>query len=220
MPNDLHTRGIVLRRTNYGESDRILNVITPEGKYAVLARGVRKEKSRLAGGIELFTVADVVIHQGRSDLCTLTGAKMLQFFGNILGDLTRLEMASAALRKIERAAEQTDNPEYFELLEQTLAELNKTTSVEIIKFWFELRLLQAVGEEINLISDVNGEKLNAAASYDWDSIEQALSLNPQGKITASEIKLARLCLVSKLSVISRIQDVERMVGALMGMVRR
>lgn len=54
MQNDLHTRAIVLRRTNYGETDRILNLLTPEGKKSVLAKGVRREKSKLAGGIELF----------------------------------------------------------------------------------------------------------------------------------------------------------------------
>lgn len=54
MPSDLRTQAIILRRTNYGESDRILGLITPHGKLSVLARGARKEKSRLAGGIELF----------------------------------------------------------------------------------------------------------------------------------------------------------------------
>lgn len=219
MPNDLRTKGIVLRRTNYGESDRILNIITPEGKYAVLARGVRKEKSRLAGGIELFTVADVVLHQGRGDLCTLTGAKMLRFFGNIMSDLTKLEVASGALRKVERAAEQTDNPEYFDLLEQVLTELNKSTNVEIVKFWFELRMLQAVGEDINLISDVTGEKLDAEQSYFWDHTEQALRPHPQGNIGVSEIKLARLCLASDLRLISRIQDVERMISIVAEILR-
>ena len=38
MPSDIRTHAIVLRRTNYGESDRILNLLTPEGKMAVLAR--------------------------------------------------------------------------------------------------------------------------------------------------------------------------------------
>lgn len=46
MQNDLHTRAIVLRRTNYGETDRILNLLTPEGKKSVLAKGVRREKIR------------------------------------------------------------------------------------------------------------------------------------------------------------------------------
>ena len=59
---DLRTKAIVLRRTDYGEADRILQLLTPSGKRSVIARGVRKEKSKLAGGIELFSVSDVLIH--------------------------------------------------------------------------------------------------------------------------------------------------------------
>ena len=55
------TQAVVLRRTNYGEADRILQLLTPDGRRSVMARGVRKEKSKLAGGIELFAVSDVVI---------------------------------------------------------------------------------------------------------------------------------------------------------------
>ena len=62
------TRAIVLRRTNYGEADRILQLLTPDGKKSVMARGVRREKSRLAGGIELFAVSDVVIGEGKGEL--------------------------------------------------------------------------------------------------------------------------------------------------------
>ena len=47
--NYLRTFGYVLRRTNYGEADRILNIITPSGKISAIAKGVRKEKSKLAG---------------------------------------------------------------------------------------------------------------------------------------------------------------------------
>lgn len=47
---DVKTLAYVMRRTNYGEADRILNLITPEGKMSAIAKGVRKEKSKLAGG--------------------------------------------------------------------------------------------------------------------------------------------------------------------------
>lgn len=62
------TKAVVLRRTNYGEADRILQLLTPDGRRSVMARGVRKEKSKLAGGIELFAVSDVVIGEGKGDL--------------------------------------------------------------------------------------------------------------------------------------------------------
>ena len=60
------TQAIVLRRTNYGEADRVLQILTPDGKFSVMARGARREKSRLNGGIELFSISEVVIGEGKS----------------------------------------------------------------------------------------------------------------------------------------------------------
>ncbi len=219
MPNDLRTHAIVLRRTNYGESDRILNLLTPEGKIAVLAKGVRKEKSKLAGGIELFSVGDVVVHQGRGNLAVLTSAKLICFYQNILLDMARLELASECLKKVEKAAEQTDNPDYFDLVNQALAGLNKEFLPIAVKSWFTLNLAQAVGEEVNLTADAEGGELIATERYFWDNAESALRKNPQGQISAAEIKLARLMLTNKLATVARVADIDRLVEAMMPIVR-
>ena len=44
---DIRTPGIVIRRVNYGEADRILTIITPSGKISAIAKGVRKAKSKV-----------------------------------------------------------------------------------------------------------------------------------------------------------------------------
>lgn len=208
MPHDLRTHAIVLRRTNYGESDRILNLITPDGKIAVLARGVRKEKSRLAGGIELFSIADVVVHQGRSSLATLTSAQMLKFHSNILGDLNRLELASELLKKIDRAAEQVDDPGFFTILEQALDGLNSKISSDLIRAWFYLNLARISGEEPNFIYDTNSDELRPDQTYLWDSTDNALRQHPQGDIGASEIKFARFLLANSLRAATRVNNYE------------
>jgi len=59
------TKAIVLRRTNYGEADRIIQFITPVGKISAIAKGVRREKSRLAGGIELFQFVRLFLWMAR-----------------------------------------------------------------------------------------------------------------------------------------------------------
>ncbi|HEX2615498.1 MAG TPA: DNA repair protein RecO, partial [Nitrososphaera sp.] len=52
---------LVISRTNFGEADRILTFLTPNhGKVRGIAKGVRKPKSKLAGGIELFSVCDLL----------------------------------------------------------------------------------------------------------------------------------------------------------------
>lgn len=206
MPSDLRTRAIVLRRTNYGESDRILNLLTPEGKIAVLARGVRKEKSRLAGSIELFSVADVVIHQGKSKLATLTGAKMLQFYGHILSDVDSLELAAFMMKKVERATEQVSSPDYFSLLAQGLDGLDRSLDVNLIRTWFSLNLVRIGGEEINLLRDTDGRELDPNLSYIWDVAEAALRPHASGQISANEIKFARFLLSNPLIWATKIND--------------
>ncbi len=221
MSSDLRTQAIILRRTNYGESDRILTLLTPEGKFSVLARGARKEKSRLAGGIELFSVSDVTIHQSHhAKLATLTGAKMLKFYGNLLTDLPRLELASSFLKSINRVAEQTDNPEFFDLLNQALAGLDRGYLLQLVSTWFKFNLARTTGEEINLIRDVNGAPLDPSQSYVWDGLEEAFRPDPDGKIGASEIKLARLLWSAKLQLVANIEHVEAMIGRVdLGMVK-
>lgn len=221
MPSDLRTRAIVLRRTNYGESDRILNLLTPEGKVAVMARGVRKERSRLAGGIELFSVADVVVRYGRqaqsqsSPLGILTSAKMLNFYSNILSDISTLELASSLLKKLDRAAEQTDNPIYFDLLSQSLAALNRGDHLDLVSAWFHFNLAHASGEEVNLLCDVAGQPLSASESYFWDPLESALRADPAGNIRAPEIKLARFLLANPLRLAKNIENVATILPPLL-----
>lgn len=206
MPSDLRTRAIVLRRTNYQESDRILSLLTPEGKFAALARGVRKEKSRLAGSIELFSVADVVLHQGKSQLTTLTGAKMLHFFSQLLTDVAALELAASMMKHVERATEQVNSPEYFTLLFQSLNHLNQKLDSTLVRTWFMLNLQRINGEELNLIYDINGNKLDPKERYSWDLREQSLRPYSSGDISAREIKFLRFLLSNPLSWAAKVDN--------------
>lgn len=221
MSSDLRTQAIILRRTNYGESDRILTILSPEGKISVLARGARKEKSRLAGGIELFSVSDVTIHQSHhAKLATLTGAKMLKFYGNILTDLPRLELASSFLKAVNRVAEQTDNPEFFDILNQALAGLDRGYSLLLVSTWFNYNFARTTGEEINLVRDVHGGSLNPDQAYTWDGLEAALRPDPDGPIGASEIKLARLLWSAKLQLVANIENVDNLVSCVDSFISR
>lgn len=220
MSRDLRARAIVLRRTNYGESDRILNFLTPEGKLSALARGVRKEKSRLAGGIELFSVADIIIHQGRSNLGTLTSAKMLKFFGGILGDMPRLELAAAFLKQLERASEQVSTPEHFSLLEQALWGLDRGLDIDLVSVWFRLNLLRIGGEELNLIYDINGQKLQENERYIWDSSENALKIYSYGDITSQEIKFARFLLNNSLAKTAQVSNASALVPPILEIAKK
>jgi DNA repair protein RecO (recombination protein O) len=77
----LQTKAIVLSRTDYGEADRILTFLTPhEGKLRLMARGVRKAKSKVAGGIELFSTSDISFLRGRGEIGTLISARLRKYY--------------------------------------------------------------------------------------------------------------------------------------------
>ena len=101
---DLKTDAIVLKRVNYREGDRIITFLTPDGRLSAIAKGARKEKSKLAGGIEMFTLSSIVVHQNDSkknenatddSFGILTSARPKEFYHQIISDLETLELASS-----------------------------------------------------------------------------------------------------------------------------
>lgn len=214
------TKAIVLRRTNYGEADRVVQMITPDGRRSVMARGVRKEKSKLAGGIELFAVSDVVIGEGKGDLGVLTSAKLDHFYRHILEDYDRLQFGYTAVKLVARASETVDEPEWFDLLEETIAGLDVLTIPQaLIEAWFYIRYASLLGHDLNLELDIDGEQLQAGASYRYDMAEQGLRKVSSGELSSEHIKLLRLIASRPLKVLIQIGGVGALLPECLRVVR-
>lgn len=199
------TRAIVLRRINYGEADRIIQLLTPDGRRSVIAKGVRREKSKLAGGIELLSISDVVIGEGKGDLGILTSARMIQFYGHIIEDYERLQTAYFVIKEIAKASETVDEPEWYDMLAEILMGLDaKTISLSMVETWFYLRFAAVLGHELNLDRDVGGQKLDADKQYRYDVAERGLREIQGGEIGAEHIKLLRLIATKSLKVLAQI----------------
>ena len=98
-----NTQGVILARINYAEADRILTVLTRDfGKVSLIAKGTRKEKSKLAGGIELFSVSDIGFVEGKGDLGTLTAARLTKQYNSFFNDLTKIEFGYNCLKLINK----------------------------------------------------------------------------------------------------------------------
>ena len=216
---DYRTLGVVLRRTKFGEADRILNIITPEGKISAIAKGARKEKSRLAGGIEMFSLVDLNIHQGKGDLGVVTGAKMVKYYKNILKDFDRMGLAAISLKRVNAAAEYTDNPDFFVIIQQMLEGLDSGVGLELAEAWFWLNLARARGEEVNLYRDASGEKLDAEKQYDWGVQDGAFISRDCGEYGVNEIKLMRLMPNATLDVVRRVRVDQDLVERILRLAR-
>lgn len=206
QPKDIHEKAFILSRTNYGEADRILNILTKNGKISAMAKGARKEKSKLAGNIEPFCLIDINVHQGKNEFGVVTSAKMLEYYSNLVIDLPRMEFASLVLKKINAASENSNNPEFFSIVSQILPALNNKIDLNIAETWFWFNLAKASGEEVNVYRDVDGNKLQPGETYIWDTTESALRQHLGGNIDTDDIKIMRLMLTSKLALINQIKN--------------
>lgn len=188
------TTGIVLARTNFQEAERIVTLITPDhGKVRVLAKGVRKSKSKLAGGIELFSISDVTFLSGRGELNTLISSRLQTHFGNIVKDITRTMLGYELLKRTNRLTEDAAGSEYFELLKTTLGGLNNLDLPgELLELWFGMQLLKITGHSPNLETDTEGDKLSVDQKYIFSIEDMAFTPNDEGQWEASFIKLLRL----------------------------
>jgi DNA repair protein RecO (recombination protein O) len=194
-----------------------LNVLTPDfGKLTVMAKGVRKEKSKLAGAVEMFSLSEITVHRGRAEMGVLTGARLARFYGGILEDYERLVLATEILRKVAKVAEQVDSAEFFEVLEQVFGSLDSGVGLYTVRLWAGLRILGASGEEVNLWTDSAGERLRVEVRYEWDGMEKAFRAFERGAVGAEEIKLLRLMVSAPLDVVSRVVGAEERSRELVG----
>lgn len=214
-------RAIVLRRTNYGEADRILQLLTPEGRMSVMAKGARREKSKLAGGIELFAVSDVVISKGRGELGILTSARLVQFYRHIIEDYDRLQFGYEAVKLVAKATETIDEPEWFEVLQETLMGLDAVTiSRQLVETWFYLRYAALLGRELSLVNDIDGRPIDPDETYVYDVSEQGLRMASGGDLMADHIKFLRLLSNKSLKVLAQIGGIGEVLPSCWAVARQ
>lgn len=199
------TRAIILRRTNYGEADRILRVLTPLGQRSVIAKGVRREKSKLAGSIELFCISEIVITYGRGELGILTSARLVRYYQHILEDYDRLQLGYTAINLVAKASDDIDEPDWYGVLSEVFMGLDVTTiPLQLVESWFYLHYAELTGYGLNLERDVSGAPLRSDKTYMYDTSERGLRLSDQGDINASHIKLLRVMAQKPISAIVQI----------------
>ena len=214
MSQSERLQAIVLRRTNYGEADRILHLLPSAGRRNVIAKGVRREKSKLAGGIELFALCDVVVRRGRGELGILTSAQLQQFYRHILDSYERMQFGYEMLKLVNRASEQVDEPAWFSVAQQVLAQLNHVkVEQKLIETWFYLQYAGLLGDELNLRTDVAAHALSPDKTYMYDSTEKGLRPAEQGDLSADAVKLLRLIQAKPLANVAQIGGITEVISA-------
>lgn len=192
--NTIKTQAIVLSRTDYQEADRIINFLTSDqGRVALMARGVRKPKSKLASGIELFSVSSISYIKGRGEIGTLTSARAEETYGNIIHDINRVQCGYNMIKLLSSSIEEHAEENYFKALHYALRALdNDSIDADFIEAWLSAQLLNISGHAPNLVTDKKDQDLQPDQLYTFDVESMCFEASTGGKFTPNAIKSLRL----------------------------
>jgi len=157
------TQGFILEKSDLREADQLFDVYTEDfGKLRILGRAVRKIKSKLRSGAELFYLSEIEFIQGRS-YKTLTDAITIEKFKNTRKDLERLKVAyqiSEVANSLIKGQEKDER--IWNLLNEVFEKLNNyplpTTHYSLIYHYFFWNLLSILGYQIDLYNCVLCQK--------------------------------------------------------------
>ncbi len=120
------TEAIVLRSIRYGEADRILHLYTAQrGRVGAIAKGARRPKSRFGGRLEPFFRLDLLLHEGRGELLTVTQAATVNGYPRLRASAATLAAGARACDAVLRLLDSAEpNPSAYNLLCRYLALLD------------------------------------------------------------------------------------------------
>jgi DNA repair protein RecO (recombination protein O) len=154
----LKTEAVVLRSIRYGEADRILHLYTAQrGRVGAIAKGARKPKSRFGGRLEPFFRLDLLLHEGRGELLTVSQANTVDGYPRLRSDGAALTAGARACDAVLRLLDSAEpNPPAYNLLCRYLALLDDPAAPAAASLQtalaFRLKLALAAGFSPELAS--------------------------------------------------------------------
>lgn len=120
------TEGIIIKRSDYGEADKIITLLSPDkGKLTLLAKGIRKLSSKRAGSLELFNRVKIGAVIGRGQLDTLTEVVVLTSYFSWRKHLGRINIAYQLCEVIDKLLpDGQSHPKVYSILSLSLSQIS------------------------------------------------------------------------------------------------
>ena len=146
--DSIKTRGIIARKSDYGESNSMLTIFSRElGIISACAYGVRSGKSKQKAGIQVFCLCDFVLSKKGGDIYKVDSAELAESFYPLCEDFEKLALASYFMEVIPDVFADGDADVLSLLLNSLYVLAYKDVAPELVKAVFELRLSKLSGYE-------------------------------------------------------------------------
>ena len=142
----IKTKGIVLSESNMNDFDKMLTILTPNGKIGCAAKGARKPKSLLMAGTQFLCFGEYMLYQGTNSY-HMNSCDTIEIFYSIRTDLDKLKYAAHITKIINDVTDENQNTyRILQLFLNTLYMISETDKdLDFILSVFKLRLLCLLG---------------------------------------------------------------------------
>lgn len=139
-------QGIILRTQDYGETHKIVTLLTKEtGKIGAIARGAKKPKSRMAAITQPFVYGEFLIQRG-SNLATIQQGEIINSFRPIREDIVKTAYAAYIAELTDKLIDsKLQDPFVFPQFLQTISWISEGKDAEVLSIIYELKMFKKAG---------------------------------------------------------------------------
>ncbi len=143
-------KGYVIHTTDYGDSSRILNVLTEDGVVGIISKGCKNVKSSLRLVSQKLIFGEFVIYYKEKGTSTLKEGSIINDFSNIKKDLTKFSYFSYITELTSQVIKQNNNKVIFKIFNDTVEKIEEGLNPKVMTNILELKLLDFLGVPLNL----------------------------------------------------------------------
>ena len=139
------THGIVLKKQNFGEADRILRIFTKElGVISAMAKGVKKTTSKKGGCLEIFCESNLRLHRRRGELFLITDASIISVCESKDLQMTKVIFSAGELL-LNLSPPEKPLPKIYKLFQDFLKIVPRGSKLQLLKIAFFAKVLNIFG---------------------------------------------------------------------------
>lgn len=145
--------GIILKETLYGETSKIINVLTKEyGLIGIMCKGAMGIKSKLRSSTLKLTYVSLSIYYKKDKLSILSESDIIDYFSNIKKDIIKISYSSYLCDLIYQVCKDNYNKKIYDDFLNSLIKINNNINPLVITNILEVKLLDYLGIGLNLTS--------------------------------------------------------------------
>ena len=142
----IKVKGIIISENNMNDFDKMVTILTPNGKIGCSAKGARKSKSLLLAGTQFLCFGEYLLFKG-NDTYTMNSCETIEVFYNIRNDLDKLMKAAEITKIVSDVTDENQNTyNILKLFLNTLYVISeKEKDLDLITSIFKIRLMKILG---------------------------------------------------------------------------